>query len=226
MENKNAYTGDDKKVTELKEEDGMKLYLVRHGETDWNKAKKVQGHSDIPLNDYGRELARKTAQGLKDVPFAVAYTSPLVRARETAQLILAGRNVPLIEDRRIMELGFGIGEGMQFRGENKDPRSEDFDKFFNDTAHYVPLKDGETILELEERVGDFLKDLYADERWKDKDILIATHGAALAAMLNCFEGQKDISKFWEGGVSRNCAVTIVEVENGSPKILEQGIIYY
>ena len=58
----------------------MRLYMVRHGETDWNKAKKVQGRADIPLNAYGRELAEKTAEGLRGISFDLAYTSPLSRA--------------------------------------------------------------------------------------------------------------------------------------------------
>ena len=78
----------------------MKLYMVRHGETDWNKAKKVQGRADIPLNAYGRELAEKTAEGLRGIPFDLAYTSPLSRAKETAQIVLQGRKTPLIEEPR------------------------------------------------------------------------------------------------------------------------------
>ena len=59
----------------------MKLYIVRHGETDWNKSRRVQGFSDIPLNDYGIYLAGETAKGLRDVAFDLAYTSPLIRAK-------------------------------------------------------------------------------------------------------------------------------------------------
>ena len=73
----------------------MMLYIVRHGETDWNKAHKVQGRTDIPLNDYGRRLAGETAEGMKDIPIDLGFTSPLLRAKETAQIILKGRNVPL-----------------------------------------------------------------------------------------------------------------------------------
>ena len=94
----------------------MKLYIVRHGETDWNKARRVQGFSDIPLNEYGRHLARETAEGMKDIPFDLAYTSPLVRARETAEIILAGREIPLIESNGIKEMGFGEYEGMCISG--------------------------------------------------------------------------------------------------------------
>ena len=61
----------------------MKLYLIRHGETDWNKEFKIQGSSDIELNEYGRELAFITREGLRHIPFDIAYTSPLKRAKET-----------------------------------------------------------------------------------------------------------------------------------------------
>ena len=74
----------------------MRLYLIRHGETEYNKLKKNQGQIDIPLNEYGRELARKTGEGLADVPFDLCFCSPLSRAKETAELILVGRNVPII----------------------------------------------------------------------------------------------------------------------------------
>lgn len=66
----------------------MKLYLIRHGETDWNKEFKIQGSSDIELNEYGRELAFITREGLRHIPFDIAYTSPLKRAKETAEIIL------------------------------------------------------------------------------------------------------------------------------------------
>ena len=58
----------------------MKVYLMRHGETDWNKARRLQGQSDIALNEFGIELAVKTAEGLKDVVFDAAFSSPLQRA--------------------------------------------------------------------------------------------------------------------------------------------------
>ena len=79
----------------------MRLYIVRHGETDWNRIHRVQGRTDIPLNDYGRHLARETAEGMKDVRIDLGYTSPLLRAKETAQILLGDRDVPLYEDSRI-----------------------------------------------------------------------------------------------------------------------------
>lgn len=204
----------------------MKLYVVRHGETDWNKLRKVQGHSDIPLNEYGRLLARQTADGMKDIQFDLAFTSPLVRARETAEIILRGRDIPIYDEPRIQEMGFGVCEGMCCRGENRDPGSDEFNKLFTDTANYKVPKGGESIEQLEERIQDFLDELCSSKELRDKTILVATHGAALTAMLNCINGQKDAAQFWGKGVPRNCSVTEVHIENGKAEITEEGRIYY
>ena len=121
----------------------MVLYVVRHGETDWNKVKRVQGHTDIPLNEYGRHLARETAKGLKETRIDLAITSPLIRAKETAQIILGTRQIPLLEDPRIKEIGFGEYEGVSCNGE--DPVSRAFRLFFNAPGEYIAPKGAETI---------------------------------------------------------------------------------
>ena len=89
----------------------MILYIIRHGETDWNRIHRVQGRTDIPLNEYGRHLAEETADGMKDLSIDLCYTSPLKRARETAQIILRDRAVPIFDDARIQEMSFGSYEG-------------------------------------------------------------------------------------------------------------------
>lgn len=204
----------------------MKLYIIRHGETNWNKLKKVQGHSDIELNEWGRHLARETKKGLWDIAFDLAYTSPLIRAKETAQLVLHGRGIPLLEDCRIQEIGFGEAEGMPYREESVRKDEIEFNRFFSDTGHYKAPKGGESIEELNERVNEFLQELFLNEELKDKTVLLSTHGATYTAMLNLMRGQSDISQFWKRGVPLNCAVAEVEVGEGVPVILEEGRIYY
>ena len=66
------------------------LYIIRHGRTDWNDRHKLQGHTDIPLNDEGRRMAENAAEEYKDVHFDICYCSPLVRAKETAEILLRG----------------------------------------------------------------------------------------------------------------------------------------
>ena len=204
----------------------MRLYIVRHGETDWNRIHRVQGRTDIPLNDYGRHLARETAEGMKDIRIDLGYTSPLLRAKETAQIILGDRDVPLYEDSRIEELSFGNYEGMRTGGEGKDAQSEAFNRFFTDTANYIPPQDAETVPQLYERTGDFLAEICAREDLRDKSVLVSTHGAAMTALLNRIRGNLSVSEFWRDEVPPNCSVTEVEVRDSKPRIIREGVIYY
>ena len=89
------------------------LYLMRHGQTDWNREYRLQGRTDIPLNDTGREMAAKARERYPDLSVDICYCSPLSRARETAEIFLAGRNVPIVPDGRIAEMSFGKYEGIQ-----------------------------------------------------------------------------------------------------------------
>ena len=79
----------------------MLLYVLRHGVTEWNRMRKVQGSVDIPLAPEGEELAKRTGETLKNVHFDLCFTSPLTRARQTAEYVLAGRDIPVIPDKRI-----------------------------------------------------------------------------------------------------------------------------
>ena len=108
----------------------MKIYMIRHGETDWNKKRKLQGQVDIPLNEFGKLLAKETAPALADVPFAVCYTSPLKRAAETARLVLGDREVPIVPDKRIQEMSFGEFEGLCCREEGWNIPDLGFRNFF------------------------------------------------------------------------------------------------
>lgn len=204
----------------------MRLYILRHGETDWNKKRLVQGSADIPLNEYGRYLARETAKGFRDIPIDIVYTSPLKRAKETAELVLAGKQYKLIEEPRIQEMNFGEYEGLCFGGINKVPESAGFNKLFTDIENYVPAKGGESVLEILNRTGEFLDELFQNQDIQDKNILLSTHGAAMTALMNNIKQNLEVQNYWCEQVPPNCAVTIVDVKDGSPKILEKNVIYY
>ena len=98
----------------------MILYIMRHGETEWNTKHWLQGRTDIPINENGRKVAELTREGLKDVVFDAAFTSPLLRAKETAQIVLEGRDVELIEEQRIIEMCFGDYEGTSMVDKHED----------------------------------------------------------------------------------------------------------
>ena len=89
------------------------LYIMRHGKTDWNEQHKLQGRTDIPLNDDGIKMAEAAALKYKDVHFDICYCSPLKRAKKTAEILLAGRDIPIISDDRLVEMSFGKDEGVK-----------------------------------------------------------------------------------------------------------------
>ena len=202
----------------------MKLFLVRHGETDWNIERRLQGQVDIPLNEFGRKLAVKTGMGLSNISFDVCFTSPLKRAKETAELILDGKAVPIIDDERIIEMAFADWEGKHCSKERWEV-PDSFQKFFDDPANFEPAPEGESFEQVKERTGRFLEWLYVQKEYESSNVLITTHGAALAGLLNNIKGES-IEKYWGVGVHKNCAVTEVEVIDGKPELISENQVYY
>lgn len=206
----------------------MRLYLVRHGETDLNKRRVLQGQTDSELNAYGRELARRTANGLKNVPFDLAFTSPLRRAKETAQILLGDRNIPLIEEPRIQEISFGDFEGLCYLREGGNIPDNTFLNFFEKPEEYRTPPNGEALEAVIKRTGEFLEELLSGAQYADKTILVSTHGCALKAVL-ANVSKTPLAGFWGAGVHKNCAVSILETGGNAGKqlfILEEGKTFY
>ena len=159
------------------------------------------------------------------VPFAAAFCSPLKRAKETAALVLGGREIPVFEDERLIEISFGVYEGLCSAKEHYEIPDREFSYFFTAPNKYRVPEGGESFEELHRRTADFLRDITARQELEDKTVLVSTHGAAGRALLNAlriFE-QKD---FWNGGVSPNCSISILESVQGNVRLIEENKIFY
>ena len=172
---------------------------MRHGKTDWNLLHKLQGRTDIPLNDMGIKMASEAAERYKDVHFDVCYCSPLIRARETARLVLEGRDVPVIIDDRLVEMGFGIYEGEQEIFEK--PECPVRVLFFN-PEKYVATGGAESLEDLLKRTNEFLEDIAYPLVKEGKDVLIMGHGAMNSAIIGNVK-HKPLEEFWSEGIE-NC----------------------
>lgn len=202
----------------------MLLYIIRHGVTTWNRLKKVQGRVDIPLAEEGIRLAKKTGEALKDVPFDVCYSSPLQRARQTAQCVLGDRQIPVILDRRIQEIDFGDLEGTRFKDEQGNILNEQMRLFFENPPLFERPRDGEDIYDIVKRTKEFWREITTDPSLADKTVLVSSHGCAVRALLqNVYQG--DLKDFWHGSVPPNCSVNIVEVKDGHAYLLEEDKVY-
>lgn len=206
----------------------MLIYIVRHGETKVNTEGRLCGRIDTPLNDNGKLLGKITGEGLADVNFDAVISSPLSRAYETAQLILAhnktSKNIPIQTDDRLMEASWGPWEMKICIPQGYELEVPDFNLFYRDPFNFPFPKGCETMRELCVRTGEFWDELIAKPEYQNATILLATHGCAVRGLLNrVFEDKDD---FWHGLCPPNCAVNIVKVENGQAKLLEFDKIYY
>ncbi len=175
------------------------LYIMRHGITDWNKIHRLQGRTDIPLNEEGRQMAKDAAVLYKNVHFDICYCSPLSRAKETASLVLAGRNIPIITDDRLIEMGFGNFEGIP---QILDRPDLPIYKLFKEPENFVATDGVEPLPDLFARTGDFLRTVIQKDLDNNKDILIVGHGAMNHSII-CQIKKLPLSKFWKTGL-KNC----------------------
>lgn len=201
----------------------MKIYLVRHGETPWNKEGKIQGRSNTKLNEFGVKLAQITGEALKDVPFEVVYSSPLDRAKETAEIIKGKRQIPLYTDERIIEMSFGAAEGADIPEAKRNPENPLYN-FLHKPQDYIPAENGETFEDLYKRSNEFMEQVLIPAEKKYENILVVAHGALNRSLLNQM-GDIPLNEFWRIQL-RNCCVSEIELKDGKFTITEEGKLYY
>ena len=175
------------------------LYIMRHGKTDWNEKHKLQGRVDIPLNEEGRIMAENAGKMYGDINFDVCYCSPLIRAKETAEILLKGRNIPIITDDRLKEMSFGIFEGAENYFEDSDTP---INVLFRSPEKYVAVENGESLKDLYSRTGEFIKEIVEPLLKQGKDVLIVGHGAMNSSII-CQIKEKPVKEFWSEGIE-NC----------------------
>ena len=191
----------------------MKIYLVRHGETDWNQAGLLQGQTDIALNAQGLEQAREAAERLKEVPFEMAFCSPLIRAKRTAETIIGDRKITLTTDERLRELNFGPWEGVDIRT-IKDAASQPF----TNPGSYIPPEGAESFAQLYKRSGEFVDQVLLPLEGIYETVLVVAHGGVNRSILNPILNIP-VDDFWRMHMG-NCATAILDCTDGKLSMLE------
>jgi alpha-ribazole phosphatase len=156
----------------------LHLYLVRHGQTDWNAQQRYQGHSDLPLNQTGSQQARQLAERLQAQTFDIVLSSDLQRALQTAEILIGSRQIKLQPDPRLREMNFGMLEGHTF-DQARERWPEIITKWLAD--YNQPPEGGERIDEFELRVSRFYTELR--QSYAEKTVLIVAHGGSLREII-------------------------------------------
>ena len=158
------------------------ILLARHGETDWNRENRFQGHADPPLNEVGRAQAAELAATLAHEPIAAVYASPLRRALETAETVAAAHGLaPIVVD-ALREVDVGSWQGLT-RAEVETRFPEQFRRWLD---HGPGWEDGETHEQMGARVVASLRELA--RRHPHERVVVVTHGGPIRAALARAEG--------------------------------------
>ena len=150
----------------------MILYIVRHGETDFNAQGRYCGSTDIPLNQKGIEQAKQLAYRLAEIDFDIIVTSPLMRARQTAEIISEFSNIPVIVSNEFKERSSGVYEGLTAE-EIKEKYPDLWERRCTRQVDDAPTN-GETIRQFDTRIVEAL--LKLEKEYSDKTVLLVTHG--------------------------------------------------
>jgi len=181
----------------------MKLIIVRHGQTASNKEKRIQGHENTYLSDFGRIQAKLTGDQLKNEHIDAVYSSDLNRAYETAQAIAENHSLPIITDARFRECCFGEWEGKTVDEVMKQYPAL-FDAYRKDSINNR-APGGERLEELQLRVAEAVNEI-ADRHTNDA-VLLVTHGGPVKALI-CYALGADLTAFRHLGPD-NCGISIL-----------------
>ena len=184
------------------------IFLARHGESDWNVEKRFQGHSDRPLTERGRKQARALADLVGAEKIDAVYTSPLSRARETAEIVAARAGLEPVALPDLREVDTGSWSGLS-RADVEARFPEGFARWRSGGSGW---EDGETYEEMAERVIGALRTIA--EGHPDGRVLVISHGGPIRAIHAAAEGVAIDDYRRLRPVEPNARLSTVAVENG------------
>jgi len=195
----------------------VRLFLVRHAESEWNPVGRYQGLLDPELSERGRIQAKLLASAFEKEKIDVIYSSPLKRTYQTAVEIASKHNLEVIKEKRIIEIDHGVWSGMLV-DEVKEKYPEDFRRWLEE-PHKVKFEGGESLEEVHERVREFLK--FVKENHQNQTVVAVSHTVPIRAML-CALLDIDLSKFWAFGCD-NASYTLVHMQEERNVIVKLNI---
>ena len=185
-------------------------FLVRHGETEWNRVGRAQGQADPPLNQAGREQAEAVAVRLAPVAFEAAYASDLRRAADTARPVMRGRDTPIAYRRALREKSFGEWEGITYE-EVRRRYPAMLEELFDERPAFAP-PGGESDLELFARAAGAAARIAERHAGTDGNILVVSHGGTLRAMIVSMLGLP-VESMWRLRLS-NAGLSVITTFDG------------
>ncbi len=181
----------------------MRIHLIRHGQTNWNKEKRVQGHSESTLTEQGQQQARDLAITLQQYPISNVFCSSSIRTRQTSELLFEQRPVQTHYHDELREIFLGPWEG-KLQSEIRNLFPEQFENFWN-APHRFAQDDAESFEDVQQRGLTILKQILSNPY---EEVAIVSHGVIIKAIL-CHLDNRPIAQLWEPPIMHNCAHSII-----------------
>lgn len=190
------------------------IYIVRHGQTEWNLLGKTQGHGNSDLTPKGIEQAELLADSMTKYPIDYIYSSDLGRAYQTAEIIGNKLNIEVEKTEALREMNFGTWEGRII----KDIIEEDPElyKMWRNEPHLAKIPQGETLSQIKERTDAFIKEI--NEKYNGKHIVLVTHSLCARIMLLSFL-DSDVKNIYRINQA-NTALNIIELRDYGPVVMK------
>lgn len=195
----------------------LNLYLVRHGQTEWNVQKRMQRWENSNLTELGKRNAIALGEKLKTVTFDAVYTSTSERTIETAKLIIGKQNLHIELDKNLREIFLGEWEGKTHE-ELKALYPGQYNNFWERPSDYKPFN-GETFEELNKRVIVVLQNIISNH--KEGNILIVSHTVFLKSLMMYVKG-KEVKDLWAPPYINDTSLTILETEDNTYRVIVEG----
>lgn len=182
----------------------MKLYLIRHGQTEWNIEGKIQGRTDVPLNETGLYQAQLLSEAMRRHPVSALFSSPLRRAFQTAEIVARGQVLPVIPVEGLKEVDFGLWEGLTWE-EIDQNFHEDFIKWDKNPAENTPTG-GEPRKQCRERCREAVERILEESKG---DAAVVAHGGILVFVVDyLLRNQKERQEI----IVKNASITTVDYD--------------
>jgi probable phosphoglycerate mutase len=196
-----------------------RIYLTRHGETEWNLVHRMQGFQDSPLTLLGLKQAEWLRKGMQAEPLDAIYASPSPRAVRTAEIVRGDRSIPLETSEAFMEMGFGQWEGC-LHSEVAPRYPEQWHNFWKDPEKFK-LEGSETYGEVRTRALNKLQEILS--RHEGQSVLIVTHTITIKLLMSYFEG-KAMEELWGLPEIHPTSLCRIDIADGTPQIVLHGDI--
>lgn len=182
----------------------MKLYLIRHGQTEWNNEGKIQGHTDIPLNAKGIRQARCLGTAMEPYPVTAIFSSPLKRAYQTAEKIAEKKGLSVGVMNELQEVDFGLWEGLTWK-EIKASYPEDFECWDKNPVEHCPTG-GELRKDCKKRCKNAVESILLQSKG---DVVLVAHGGILVFIISyLLREQKKKREI----IVKNASISVVEYD--------------